>query len=89
MEPSLVHLVVHPVTITTLYTYWLYFQASNDPVEEAVKVNMHTVPIGGIKQNVLSMSVTQTKDVTNNRHHSTSSNISHTCLIPVTWNVYM
>ena len=39
------------------------------PVEKAVKINMNTVTVGGIKQNILTMTITKAKNIAHHRHN--------------------
>lgn len=49
--------------------YAYYEHALAYSIEEAVEVHMYTVSIGGIKQDVLSMSVPQAQDIAHHGDH--------------------
>lgn len=45
-------------------------------IEKAVKIHMNTVTISRVKQNILAMAVTQTKNIAHHWHHSSGVCIS-------------
>jgi hypothetical protein len=65
----------------TLHYTTVYEQT--DLVKQAIEINMNTISIGWIKQDIFTMSITQTKDISNHRHHGGCTTITETTVIPV------
>ena len=57
-----------------------------DPVEETVEVDVHSVTVGGVKQDVLSMTITQPQHKPHHADHRWCSRIRHSCIVPDTQN---
>ena len=52
------------------------------PVEQAIEVNMDTVPWCWIKQNILSVSVAQSKYIAHHGHNSCSFTVGQSSIVP-------
>lgn len=51
-------------------------------VEKAVKIYMHSVPAGGIKEDIFTMSVSKPQNVAHHGHDSSSAAVGQTCSQP-------
>lgn len=57
-------------------------QSTTNPVEETVEVHMHSVAIGGVKQNVFAMAIAKSKHVANHADHSSCACVGYPCIVP-------
>ena len=56
---------------------------ATDLFKQAVEVHMNAVSTRGIKQDILTMTITQTKDMTHHTHNRWSTTVCQTAHIPV------
>lgn len=59
------------------------FGRKTNLVKETVEVNMNTFPCEGVKEDVLSVAISQTQDVAHHRHHSCGAAVSRATAVPV------
>ena len=52
-------------------------------VEEAVEVDVDTVPGRRVEQNVLSVTIAKAQDVTDHTHHGGGATVRYTRIVPV------
>jgi hypothetical protein len=52
-------------------------------VKQAIKIYMDTISVGGIKQDIFTVSIAQPKYISNHRHHGGCTTIAETTVIPV------
>lgn len=52
-------------------------------VEEAVEIDVNTLPSEGVKEDVFSVAVSQTQDVADHGHHSSGATVRRATAVPV------